>query len=198
MKTDAKIIGYRKDGRPIYQVFGGASDYGLNFGFRRSDESVRSSEGRLKVPTTGTFLLGSLVTFDPASLGYLKAATANEIGEGDTVGVLVQEEIWDRSIYGPDRIDSFYYGIARNNRLAVVSSGAGTKVWYKNTPAQTRADGRSIAAVTMVDFTTPPVVKDYLTWDGTKFTKSSNGVSDSMLRVTLSNGVDYVEAVLTR
>jgi hypothetical protein len=175
-----------------------ASDYGLNFGFRRSDESVRLSEGREKVPASGTFLLGSLVSMDPANLGFLKAAASAEVGEGGTVGLLVQEEIWDRSIYAPDRIDSFYYGVARNNRLAVISSGAGTKVWFKNTPAQTRADGRTIAAVTMVDFTTPPAQKDYLTWNGTNFLKSTNGESDSMLRVTLSNGVDYVEAVLTR
>lgn len=172
-----------------------ASDYGLNFGFRRSDESVLNREGRLKVPTTGTFRLGSLVAFDPANPGYLKAAAANEVGEGGTVGLLVQEEIWDRSIYAPSRIDSFYYGIARNNRLAVISSGAGAKVWLKNTGAQTRADGRSIAAVTMVDLT-GVVVMDYLTWDGTKFVEGTQ--ANSMLRVTLTNGTDYVEAVLTR
>lgn len=175
-----------------------ASNYGNNFGFRRSDESVLVREGRLKVPTTGTFLLGSLVTFDPANPGYLKVGAANEVGEGATVGLLVQEEILDRSLYAPEQIDSFYYGVARNNRLAVITAGPGGKVWFKNTAAQTRADGRQIAAVQMVDFTTPPAVKDYLTWDGTKFTKSANGDSDSMLRVTLSNGTDYVEAVLTR
>lgn len=172
-----------------------ASDYGLNFGFRRSDESVLNREGRLKVPTTGTFRLGSLVAFDPANPGYLKAAAANEVGEGGTVGLLVQEEIHDRSIYAPDRIDSFYYGVARNNRLAVIASGAGAKVWLKNTAAQTRADGRSIAAVTIVDLT-GVVVMDYLTWDGSKFVEGTQ--ANSMLRVTLTNGTDYVEAVLTR
>lgn len=173
-----------------------ASDYGLNFGFRRSDESVLTREGRLKVPTTGTFRLGSLVTFDPASPGYLKVAAANEVGEGGTVGLLVQEEIFDRSIYAPSRIDSFYYGIARNNRLAVIVSGPGGKVWFKNTDAQSRADGRQIAAVQMVDLT-GVAVKDYLAWDGTKFHKGT-GVGDSMLRVTLTNGTDYCEAVLAR
>jgi len=173
-----------------------ASDYGINFGFRRSDESLLTKESRLKVPTTGTFRHGSLVTFDPANPGYLKAATADEIGEGSTVGLLTQEEAWDRSIYGPDRIDSFYLGIARNNRLADICSGAGAKVWLKNTAAQTRADGRSIAAVTMVDLTSV-AVKDYLSWDGTKFVKGTDA-SDSMLRVTLTNGTDYCEAVLVR
>lgn len=175
-----------------------ASDYGLNFGFRRSDESVINRDGRNKVPTTGTFRLGSLVSLDPASPGYLKVAAANEVGEGGTVGLLVQEEIWDRSLYAPQRIDSFYYGVARNNRLGVVISGPGGKVWFKNTAAQARADGRTIAAVTMVDLTTgTPAVKDYLAWDGTKFVKGT-GVSDSMLRITLTNGTDYCEAVLTR
>ena len=175
-----------------------SSDYGLNFGFRRSDESVLNREGRQKVPVTGTFRLGTLVMFDTASAGYVKAATANAVGEGGTVGLLVQEEIWDRSIYAPSRIDSFYYGVARNNRLAIIASGAGAKVWFKNTAAQTRADGRTLAAVTMVDLTTgAPGVLDYLAWDGTRFVKGT-GVSDSMLRITLTNGTDYCEAVLTR
>jgi hypothetical protein len=174
-----------------------ASDYGVNFGFRRSDESVLVREGRLKVPVSGTFRLGSLVTFDPAAAGYLKVAANNEVGGGGTVGLLVQEEVWDRSIYAPTRIDSFYYGVARNNRLAVICSGPGGKVWFKNTPAQTRADGRQIAAVTMVDFTGAPGIKDYLAWNGTNFVKGT-GIGDSMLRVTLSNGVDYVEAVLVQ
>lgn len=173
-----------------------ASDYGLNFGFRRSDESVVVREGRLKVPVTGTFRLGSLVTFDPAAPGYMAAAAANEVGEGGTCGLLVQEEIWDRSIYAPSRIDSFYYGVARNNRLAVIVSGPGGKVWFKNTTGQTRADGRVLAAVSMVDFTAAIAVKDYLTWNGTNFLKGT--AANSMLRVTLTNGTDYVEAVLTK
>lgn len=175
-----------------------ASDYGLNFGFRRSDESLLNHEGRQKVPASGTFRLGSLVMFDSASAGYLKAGTANVVGEGGTVGLLVQEEIWDRSHYAAQSIDSFSLGVARNNRLAVIVSGAGAKVWFKNSTQQDRADGRSIAAVTMVDFTSAPAVLDYLTWDGTKFTKSAATAANSMLRVTASNGTDYVEAVLTR
>lgn len=172
-----------------------ASDYGLNFGFRRSDETVRVSEGRQKVPVTGTFRLGSQVEIDPANPGYLKVSpSGTDVTGGGYVGLLLQEEIWDRSIYAPTRIDSFYYGIARNNRLAVITSGPGTKVWFKNTAAQTRADGRVIAAVTMVDFTTPPVVGSYLTWNGTNFLVGTS--ANSLMRVTLTNGVDYVEATL--
>jgi hypothetical protein len=176
-----------------------ASDYGLNFGFRRSDESVAVREGRLKTPLTGTFRLGSLVQFDPASVGYLKACASAAIGEGATVGLLVQEEIWNRSIYETMHLDSFGLGVAYNGRPSVIVAGAGTKVWFKNTAASDRADGRHIAAVTMVDLTTSsPAVLDYLTWDGTKFAKGTNA-TDSMLRLTaidVSGGT--CEAVLIR
>lgn len=170
-----------------------ASDYGVNFGFRRSEGRI--AEGRLKVPASGTFRLGSLVAFDAAAPGYLKAATSNQIGAGGYVGLLVQEEVWDRSIYTPEEIDSYYLGVARNNRLAVITSGPGTKVWFKNTLSQTRADGRVISAVTMIDFSTPPGVGDYLAWNGTNFIKGT-GITDSILRVTSTNGTDYAEAVM--
>jgi hypothetical protein len=175
-----------------------ASDYGLNFGFRRSDESVAVREGRLKTPLAGTFRLGSLVQFDATSVGYLMAAPASAWGEGASVGLLVQEEIWNRSIYETNHLDSFGLGKAYNNRPSVIVAGAGTKVWFKNTAASTRADGRVIAAVTMVDFTTPPVVMGYLTWDGTQFTPVGATAANSMLRTTWVDAVNLtVEAVLT-
>ena len=31
---------------------------------------------------------------------------------------------------GADMLDTFMYGVAKNNRLAVITSGAGTKVWF--------------------------------------------------------------------
>lgn len=176
-----------------------ASNYGLNFGFRRSDESMAIREGRLRTPATGTFRMGSLVTFDPAAPGFLKAAAANEIGDGGTVGLLVQEESHISSIYATDNYDTFStrYGVAKPNTLSVIWAGAGTKVWLRNTAAQTRSDGRSVGAVTVVVLT-GVAVKDYLAWDGTKFVKGT-GASDSMLRVTavdIAGG--YVEAVLVR
>jgi hypothetical protein len=174
-----------------------ASDYGLNFGFRRSDETVRVSDGRLKTPKTGTFRLGSLVSYDPANPGYLKAAAANAVGEGATVGLLIQEDAWDRSIYQGRILDSSMLNLAINNRNAVITSGAGTKVWFQNTAGSTRADGRVLTGVTMVDLTGVAVL-DYLTWDGSKFVKGA-GLADSMLRVTEVNTANgYCEAVLTR
>lgn len=177
-----------------------ASDYGLNFGFRRSDETSAVREGRLKTPVAGTFRLGYLVMFDAASAGYLKVATANAVGEGSTVGLLVQEEIWDRSIYETSHLDSFALGTAYNNRPSAIVSGAGTKIWLANTVSQTRADGRVIAAQTPVAWGTVPGVLDYLTWDGTnQFTVTAATAANSMLRVTWVDTVNHaVEAVLTR
>ena len=176
-----------------------ASDYGLNFGFRRSDESVAVREGRLKTPAAGTFRLGSLVQFDTATPGLLAACAASAVGEGATVGLLVQEEIWNRSIYETMHLDSFGLGVAYNNRPSVIVAGAGTKVWFKNTLASTRADGRVIAAVTMVDFTSTPTVLGYLTWDGTKYTATGATLANSMLRVTTVDIANVTcEAVLTR
>lgn len=184
-----------------------ASKYGLNFGFRRSDETMAVREGRLRTPATGTFRLGSLVTFDPAAVGYLKAAAAAEVGTGATVGLLVQDEQFILPIYGPAAIgiDSHYWGVAKNNTLSVIWGGAGTKVWYRNTPAINRHDGTVAPAVTMFTATSL-VIGSYMKWDGTKFVISAatDPSSDSMLRVTAVNttatttSLAYVEAVLTR
>lgn len=177
-----------------------ASDYGVNFGFRRSDESVRLSEGRVKTPATGPLLmLGTAVELDPANAGYLRAAAASAKPRPGTCGLLIQEEIWDRSIYGPERVDSFQIGIAYPNRLSVITTGAGTKAWFKNTTAQTRADGRSISAVTMVTLT-GVAVGHGLAWDGTFWVNVADPTDPtSFMEVTyLDAARGYVEAVFTR
>lgn len=178
-----------------------ASNYGLNFGFRRSDESMAIREGRLRTPAAGTFRIGSLVALDPAAPGFLKAAASAQVGSGGTVGLLVQEESHINSIYNSDHYDTFNsrFGVAKNNTLSVIWAGAGTKIWMRNTAGSTRADGRVIAAVTMVTLT-GCAIGDYLMWNGTQYVKSVAGnETDSMLRITavdVANG--YVEAVLIR
>ncbi len=176
-----------------------ASDYGLNFGFRRSDESMRSgTEGRLKVPAAGEFNQGDLVTFDPANPGFIGKAPAGTPVEPGFTGLVIQEEGWDTSIYEPIAGDSFTRGRVRNGRLCSIWTGAGLKVWLKNTAAQNRADGRAIPARTRL---TPAAVAlpigGFLGWDGTRFTAAA-GAADAVARVTLTNGVDYVEATLLR
>lgn len=146
-----------------------ASDYGLNFGFRVSDETRRSSMGRVKTPKTGPQLLqGTAVEVDTANPGYLKQSAANPHPLTGYCGLLVQEEAWDKPIYGPEYIDSFSLGFTYPNRLSVITNGPGTKVWYKNTAAQTRADGRAIPAVSMF-LSTAVAVGRGLAWNGTQF-----------------------------
>lgn len=175
-----------------------ASDYGLNFGFRRSDESVRVSEGRFKTPVGSTLKLGTLVEIDPASAGYLKASATGTAPVSGYRGLLVQEEAWDASIYGApaNLLDSFQIGVAKADRLSVISSGAGTKFWIKNTASQTRADGRVIGAVTMFT-TTSIVVGGGIAWDGTKFVFVAAGDATEVARVTFYDSTaGLLEAVL--
>jgi hypothetical protein len=171
-----------------------ASDYGLNFGFRRSDETMAIREGRLKVPATGVFRQGECVVFDPANPGFLKRAAAGEPAVPGYSGMLIQEEVWDRSIYQTSVLDSFSLDTVLNNRLATVWSGAGTKVWFKNTLAQTRVDGRVIPAGGLLTDPTTLAIGNYLGWDGTGYAEVADATTAHFI-VTLANGVDYAEAV---
>jgi hypothetical protein len=146
-----------------------ASVYGRNFGFRRSDETLRVTEGRFKTPATGAqLLLGTAVQIDPANPGYLRACDANATLVPGFAGILTQDEFHLPSIYQPQVIDSYYLGVAKLNRLSVINTGDGVKVWFQNTAAQTRPDGRVIAAVTLIT-TSGLVVGDQFGWDGTKW-----------------------------
>lgn len=175
------------------------SDYGLNFGFLRSDESSRSgAEGRYKTPVGSALMLGTMVEINGASAGYLKVSDANAACITGFSGLLLQELDFDRSIYesGPDQLDSFQKGVAKANRLAVITSGAGTKVWLKNTAGSTRADGRVIPAKTIVDLTGLAVGSE-LGWDGTKWAKVTGGLTVAVMKVTVvDTAKSLVEAVL--
>ena len=177
-----------------------ASDYGLNFGFRRSDESVRVSEGRFKTPATGAALLiGTAVQIDPANKGYMKVcASAAPIVPG-VAGLLVQEEVHIGSIYGQsvEFYDSTNLGVAKLNQLSVITTGAGTKVWFKNTVGSTRADGRVSPTVTIVTLT-GVALGDSLGWNGTTWVKVTD-LSTAWMTVTDVNvSAGYVEGVLTK
>lgn len=175
-----------------------ASDYGLNFGFRRSDESVRVSEGRFRTPATGNALLiGTAVMIDTANAGYLKAAPANEPLVTGFSGLLVQEEVHFRGVYDLDLVDSFSLGIARKDRLSVVTSGPGVKIWLKNGASQSRIDGRSISAVN-IWVTTGVALGDYLGWNGTAWAKTTTAVEQWMRVTEVDTTAGYCEAVLVR
>lgn len=177
-----------------------ASDYGMNFGFRRSDESVRVSEGRFRTPATGAALLiGTAVAIDPASTGFLKVCASGDPLVPGYAGLLIQEEVWNFSIYTTTIIDSFSLGICKLNRLSVISTGAGTKVWFQNGAAITQVDGRAIPAVSIWDSATlTPAVGDALGWNGTKWAKTATVAAQWMTVTAINTTTGYVEAVLTK
>lgn len=178
-----------------------ASDYGLNFGFRRSDEHVSVREGRNKTPASGSaLLLGAAVQLDPSSLGYLKKCAANAPAVTGLCGVLVQEESHIYGLFDLQSHDSIDLGSAKLDQLSTMWSGAGVKVWLKNTAAYSRPP-RSKGAVTIVDVTSV-AVGDHLGWDGSKWVKSDGSTTPHWMTVTAVSGsaatsTAYCEAVLT-
>lgn len=173
-----------------------ASDYGLNFGFRRSDESVRYAEGRLKTPATGSaLLLGAAVELDPASLGYLKKSAANAEPRTGSHGLLLQEESHIFGLFDVLTHDSIDLGAAKLDTLSVITAGPGTKVWFRNTPAYSRPP-RSKGAVTLLSLTSV-AVGDQLGWDGAKWIKAVTDTTPAWMTVTAISGTTYCEAVLT-
>lgn len=174
-----------------------ASDYGLNFGFRRSDESMATREGRFKTPATGDMLrIGTAVELDPANPGYLKQCDAGADPVSGLRGLLVQEEshlgsVFDASPYLGH--DSYDLGLAKKDQLSVMWAGVGTKVWFRNTDAYNRGS-RSRDAVEMVT-ETGLAIGDSIGWDGTKWVEAATP-ADAWATVTAVS-TDYVEAVLT-
>lgn len=170
-----------------------ASDYGLNFGFRRSDESMAVAEGRFKTPAGGSALkLGTAVEIDPAAAGYVKVCANNAVPVTGFHGLLVQEDAHLFDYYARDWKDTSDLGLAKKDTLCIVRGGAGTKVWLKNTAQTTSPDGTVVAAVTM--FTQGSIaVGDKLGWTGTVW--DEDGTNSWM--VVTSVTTDYLEAVLT-
>ena len=175
-----------------------ASDYGLNFGFRRSDESMATREGRFKTPADSAYLLGTAVEIDAANAGYLKQSAANAEPVSGLRGLLVQEDNFLGSVFeaapflGHDSLD---LGEAKPDTLSVMWAGVGTKVWFKNTGAYSRY-GRTKAAVSIVDLTGVSV-GDQLGWNGSKWVKAVADTTPGWLTVTAVSGTDYCEAVIT-
>jgi hypothetical protein len=173
-----------------------ASDYGLNFGFRRSDESMLSGrEGRLKVPVAATdWKQGDFVTFDPANPGFMKKAAADTPIEPGYSGFVIQEDAWDVGIHENQVMNSYYLADIKPGRLAAIWTGAGAKVWMKNTDAVARIGGIARAAVNRFTMGgTPLVIGDYISWNGTTYVKAGSKAV-AVARVTLSNGTNYIEA----
>lgn len=180
-----------------------ASDYGLNFGFRRSDESLLRREGRFKTPADGdALLLGSAVEIDPAEPGYLKQSAANAVAVVGLRGLLVQEDshIGDIFSNSPDRgHDSYDLGYAKLDTLAIMVAGPGAKVWFRNSAAYSRG-GRTRDAVTILAGS-GLAVGDRLGWDGSKWVESDGTTIPHWMTVTQVSGSTtatyYAEAVIS-
>lgn len=176
-----------------------ASNYGPAFGFRKSDESVRRTEGRYRTPATGSTLLqGTCVEIDPSNAGFLRVGAANVKARTGICGLLTQEEAEFRTIYESLVIDTYALSATYKNTLSVVTNGAGTKIWLKNTAAITQVDGRpQIPAITM--FVTTSVAKGVqLGWDGTHwaYVDGSTITNGHMEVVEYDSANQYLEATL--
>lgn len=177
-----------------------ASDYGLNFGFRRSDESMAIREGRFKTPAGSALRLGTAVEIDPAAPGYLRQCAAGADLIPGVSGLLVQEESHIGSVFDVSPLlghDSLDLGVGKADQLSVIWGGAGTKVWFQNTAAYSRGN-RAKDAVTMFA-AAGLAVGDSLGWNGTQWAEVAAGSADAWMTVTAVNTTTgYVEAVLTR
>lgn len=174
-----------------------ASDYGLNFGFRRSDESMAVREGKFKTPASGSaLLLGAAVQIDAATPGYLKKCAANALPRTGVSGLLVQEESHIFGLFDVLGHDSIDLGSAKLDQLSTIWCGAGTKVWFRNTAAYSKGN-RSKGAVSIVDLT-GVAVGDRLGWNGSKWVKTTDeSATPGWMTVTAVSGTDYCEAVLS-
>lgn len=174
-----------------------ASNYGPNFGFRRSDESMRSgTEGRQRVPATGTYKIGEIVELDAAAPGFVKRSAADAPIEPGFRGLLIQEDNWDAGVHDNQVFMTSDLDIVRNGNLCAIWTGAGLKIWLRNTAARAAGAGRrAVAGRTIVAGTFPTTIGQYLGWNGTAYavvlTKDL-----AVARVTLTDGVAYCEATL--
>jgi len=175
-----------------------AGDYAAWFGFRRSDETLRWTSGRDKTPVASGLLIGTVVTIDPASPGYLKQAAKNAVPVAGFTGLLLQELEWELSIYGTEAqyVDSIARGIAKANRPSVITGGAGVKVWFKNIAGSTRIDGRVVTARTLFVTTGGLAVGNTVSWDGGKFVKTGQDSTSGVFGTVTAVSSSILEIVL--
>jgi hypothetical protein len=175
-----------------------ASNYGMNFGFRRSDETVRVAEGRFKTPATGAaLLLGTAVQIDTANAGFVTACAANAALVTGFSGILLQEEIFIRPIYEQQILDTYNLGVARLNKLSVISSGSGTKIWLKNTASLQQVDDRPLIPAVTIWTPAGVGVGDHLGWTGTAWAKTTTAVQMWMTVTFLTTDGLGCEAVMS-
>ena len=172
-----------------------------NFGFRRFTNLVR--EGRLRAPASGTVLkLGTGVEVDATDTERVRQITAaSGTGGSGIVGKLVgilwyevdsqnyNDPQWGAAA-GQSPVDMDF---APNGRMVQVLHGAGAKVWFRNTEANTTEPGLNYpstrAEVVMVGNlgfhgTGDLAVDDLLGWDDTNDYWVGTTEAFAVLRVT--------------
>ncbi len=190
----------------------GTSTDTRNFGMRRFTNLVR--EGRLRAPASGTALvLGTGVELDasdPTRIRQITLAGDNDLGGGGLDGRLVgivwyehDSQTYNRPEWGaaagqlPQDLN-----YAPNGRMVQVLHGAGAKVWFRNTEADTSEPGLNFpdpassqgrAEVVMVkdlgaDGAGDVKADDLLAWDATNGYWAETAVAaEAVLRVTFAD-----------
>lgn len=143
------------------------SDYGFNFGFRNTLEDAAVREGRWKIPATAEgrkIRQGDLVTHDSANPGFVKLAPTGAKPEVGVTGLCIQSSGWYPDIHSVGVVDS--HGREKTKPgLTAVHSGAGIKIWVKNTAKKSFPDGREIPAQDRLSGAV--AVGNFVSWDAT-------------------------------
>lgn len=175
------------------------TDYGKNFGVRNSAEDAASREGRWRIPSAANggadFQNGDYVIHDADNPGFVKVAPTNTVPAVGVAGINVQSSGWYQTL-GKYEIDSLDRGKCQPGHLTAVWSGAvGIKLWYRNTPARTLFDGRTIPANTRLKGDIE--VGNYVTWSATDRTYVGTNVrTNAVGQITqASESGDYAEIV---
>lgn len=175
----------------------GSSTNTRNFGMRRFTNTVR--EGRFRGIASGTELrLGTLVEIDASDTDRIRQAVSVAISASGNTAVELCGILWyehDSQSYEGVAAGTLIndFDTAPNGRMVQVLHGKGTKVWLRNTAANTTEPGLNYEserdAVTMVTglggATPTVVVGDLLGWNNSsKAYEVTTTVAEAVLRVT--------------
>lgn len=169
-------------------------NFGDSFGFRRlTDDFMSGAEGGFKVLTGASLLQGDLVEIDPAHPGYLVKSASGAVLVPGFRGILVQrDEMLDPKLNRLPVVNTRDLSQIVPERHAIIMTGAGIKVWYKNLAADTRTGYRNYAAETRLDLT-GIVVGSTVGWDGSKYV-ATRAASQGVTAIPAIGTVTLVES----
>lgn len=190
----------------------GSSTSTRNFGMRRFTNLVR--EARYRAPATA-LRLGTLVEIDPASTTDPKVirqaaggAGGSALGGGGIIkfcGILLYEHDAQTFVGQASSILAQDHDFAEPGRMVQVLHGPGTKIWLRNTAADTPEPGLNfpsardeVIMVANLGFhgTGDIAVDDLLAWDSGNLRWAKTAVfAEAFLRVTHVNNDDAVSSL---